>query len=1103
MCQWKVNYRTIIILVLYVLLLLPDAAYGSQPDPLVLDESTEKVDVYPAIEMLKDPSRQWTIQDVLSDPLSGQFLPADEIVQKPGFFETGTWIRFDISNQSDQLEWLLEFAFPLIHEIRIYTVSDSEVVELHRGGADYRFGNRDMNHRHFIYDLAVEPGETRTYYAFASGGGDLHPPIHIWQQQAFIEQTGQESTLLGIFYGIVLVMIVYNLFLYISLRIRSYLYYVIAITCTLMGKLSINGLGFQYLWPNLPYWNKLATSFWVALACIFILIFTRSFLEADQHIPAFKKWMYGLITLNGLVLVLLLVSSMTESVTYYSAQYVMVLAALTTFITVLVTAFVCLRRGARQARFYIAGWLIFLTGVSLTILQRTVIFPFSSWMDYTGQASLTVEVVLLSLALADKINMMRSEKEEAEAKAQESQALLIRSLEEADKLKDEFLAVTSHELRTPLYGMIGIAESLRDGIAGPMSDGVKEQLSTIVSSGQRLTHLLNDILDLSQLKHGRLTLHRKPVDVRAVVQLVCAVSIPLLKQKPIRMHNHLHTGLPLVWADENRLQQILYNLIGNAIKYTDEGEIVITARPVADGLMIEVSDTGCGIAREQLELIFQPFQQGHDSLARKAGGTGIGLSIAKRLVDLHEGRMEVESQEGEGSTFRVTLPICDENEAVGRSGADGVGQSVASAMLEQAAGLALTEQPELPPLPSDSSENRSTILIADDEPVNVQVLTNQLTLQGYEVRAVLQGEDVHRMLAEQDFDLLILDIMMPDQSGYEVCRRLRNTYSLMDLPILMLTAKDQLQDKVAAFEAGANDYLVKPCDKQELLSRVRSLVRVKTLNQELIRLNLHLEEKVEQRTQALEAANGDLNRMNERLRAILSSRRELMANIAHELGGPVTLVHGYVQSVREGLIRYDDAHYQQLVLDKMNVLNRLIDDLFDLAKLEAGQASLNRKEIHLDAWMNRVLAHCEFATVQADRQFHRGTVSDVLEHYISEIDLDRMDQVFTNVIINAVKHTKPTIGSIIVEAVLVDSNRLLIRVKDNGSGIPEAELPHIFERFYKEQQAASPLAPSGTGLGLAIVQQIVRAHQGTIWAESRVKEGTTICMTLPVSFREI
>src|SRR5699024_889329 len=186
-------------------------------------------------------------------------------------------------------------------------------------------------------------------------------------------------------------------------RLRSYLYYVLVISCTLLGKLSINGFGFQFIWPHAPAWNVVSAPFWVGFGFIFILIFTRNFLDVDRYIPSFKKILYILILLNAMVIVTLPFSK-------YVSLYLMVIADLSTSISVLGAAIICLNRGARQARFYIVGWLVFLTGVSITILERAVILPYSVVTEYAGQVALTIEVVLLSLALADKINMIRREK---------------------------------------------------------------------------------------------------------------------------------------------------------------------------------------------------------------------------------------------------------------------------------------------------------------------------------------------------------------------------------------------------------------------------------------------------------------------------------------------------------------------------------------------------------------------------------------------------------------------------------------------------------------------------------------------------------------------
>lgn len=776
----------------------------TQPEPIALTYTMDRKDVYKGMTILVDNDRQYEAEEVTSDELLQKFVPANRLNQRGGFFESHKWLRFEVHNQTEEKEWLIEFAFPQIFHLKLFEKKDDSLEKLYETGAQHPFGDREITHRNFVFNLQIEPGETIVYYALASGGGDLHPPINLWETNAFIEKTQMEFTLLGIFYGMILVMIFYNLFLYFGLRLKSYLYYVIVITFVLLGKLSINGLGYQYLWPNSPQWNLVATPVWVSLGCIFILIFTRTFLDVDDYLPRFKKFAFGLMGLNSLVIVSLPFS-------YFIALNLMLVSTMITFATVLVTAFICLRRGARQARFFIVGWIIFLHGVFITILERAAILPFTLVTEYAGQAALAVEVVLLSLALADKFKIIQEEKEQAEELARESQTLAMENLEKADELKDEFLAITSHELRTPLYGMVGIAESLKEGVAGEVTPNMEKQLGMIISSGNRLTHLVNDILDFSQLKHDSLELSRKAVDLKGVAEVVCAICKPLIKSKPVKLINTIDATLPSVDADPNRLQQILYNLIGNAIQYTEAGEIKLSAVVAREFLMISVTDTGKGISAEEQEKIFEPFQQVDGSLSRTVGGAGIGLSITKKLVDIHEGKIEVESEKGKGTAFRVFLPIVKEEEHFEY-------QDESALTLDTYDGAG--EELSMPPL--SKTTEKAKILIADDEPVNLQVLMNKLSLEGFEVFTALNGQQVLAIMERELIDLVILDIMMPNMSGYEVCRKLREKYSLMELPILMLTAKNQLHDKVASFEAGANDYLVKPCDKQELLSRVKN-----------------------------------------------------------------------------------------------------------------------------------------------------------------------------------------------------------------------------------------------------------------------------------------
>ncbi len=234
------------------------------------------------------------------------------------------------------------------------------------------------------------------------------------------------------------------------------------------------------------------------------------------------------------------------------------------------------------------------------------------------------------------------------------------NLEEANKLKDEFLANTSHELRTPLHGIIGIADSMTDGATGELTQEQRLNLSLIGTSGRRLSIMINDILDLSRLKHRDIQLQKKPLDMLAVTQVVFMLLQPLVERKKLKLMNNISPDTPAVLADEDRIQQILQNLVGNAIKFTEKGAITVSAHVSGKDLMVTVSDTGIGIAPDKLSAVFESFEQVDGSIERRYPGAGLGLTITRQLVQLHGGRIWVESKPGKGSEFFFTVPVSRE-----------------------------------------------------------------------------------------------------------------------------------------------------------------------------------------------------------------------------------------------------------------------------------------------------------------------------------------------------------------------------------------------------------------------------------------------------------
>ena len=378
-----------------------------------------------------------------------------------------------------------------------------------------------------------------------------------------------------------------------------------------------------------------------------------------------------------------------------------------------------------------------------------------------------------------------------------------------DKLKDEFLAKTSHEFRTPLHGIIAISQSMLDKDKYSLTTDQKEKMNLIVGIAERLSHLVNDILDFSKLKEKKfLKLDVAPVDLYSVTHVIVDIFM-FMKSKDVTIVNNIHRG-QLVLADEEKLRQILYNLIENAVKYTDLGKVEINCHEKEKHIVIEVSDTGCGIAPENIKTLFDPFQQFENSM----GGTGLGLSITKELVHIQGGDIAVTSEVGKGTTFFITLPKAVQLDEKNKSGEK----------------LLYAKQYPFQLVLPHIVENtgRKKILIADDDHINLKVLIDTLSMEEYFIIAVDRGKAVLEQINKHpDVDLVILDIMMPEVSGYEVCQQLRKSYPLSELPVLMLTAAIHPEDMVAAFQSGANDFLHKPLDSSELKTRIRNLLLMK------------------------------------------------------------------------------------------------------------------------------------------------------------------------------------------------------------------------------------------------------------------------------------
>ncbi|WP_068621079.1 ATP-binding protein [Paenibacillus tuaregi] len=413
-----------------------------------------------------------------------------------------------------------------------------------------------------------------------------------------------------------------------------------------------------------------------------------------------------------------------------------------------------------------------------------------------------------------------------------------------DGLKDELMVNTSHELRTPLHAIVNISESMLGGAAGPLSPAQAEHVSLVASTGKRLALLIDGLLDFTRLRAGDMELKLGPVDLSSTIRTVWEVISLTALNKEIRFIQKWPEDLPKVYMDEGRLQQILLKLLSNAVRYTDRGEITVSAWREEDRVSFTVEDTGVGMPAPYVSELSELFSRRISPLLNEYSVPGLGLRVVSELIKLAGGSIEVKSVEGSGTAFRVTLPVAEEGQSAemdreqppfpsaGKDRRVNPSEAVPSSRFQ-------VMPRSMEEANGDGGEHEFTVLIVDDDPVNLKVLESLLHVESYHVIPVASGQAaLNEIKANPRIDLIILDWMMPGMSGLELCRTLRGTFMLAELPVLMLTARSSPEDVQAGFEAGINDFLSKPVNGVELRARVRTLLQLKQSVQTAVRTEM-------------------------------------------------------------------------------------------------------------------------------------------------------------------------------------------------------------------------------------------------------------------------
>ncbi len=665
---------------------------------VVVDDSVGSYDLGSHLDLLEDKTGGLTFNDVCCSNLTELFKTCKQSIPNFGFTDSVYWARFTLRNEGEKsMDFILELDYPTMNKVELFEPNQEGGYSWHITGDHLKSASRQLDYRSFVFHLH-SPAESSTTYYMRFQSNAINLPLVLWQPEAFTEHVIAWQMALGIYCGILLVIVLYNFFLFISIRESVYLYYVLYVFGFLMTQLCLNGIAMQLLWPDSIWWANHSLLFFSYGCLFFAQQFARSFLITSRVIPRFDKVLTLLMAISIFGLALSLVS-------YNLAIQFLSVSAFFIIVIWIFTSIWCMKKGVRTARYFLIAWTVFIAGNLMHLLKTLGISPtnfYTNWMDEIGSS---LEVILLSLGLASRINRMkRKEKEISNALQVQNLELEQKNLElldyektleqrimerteqlnlknfqlrkaldglkvsskryklakeeaeAANAAKSEFLANMSHELRTPMQGILGFSKLGFDKYGIISAEKVKGFFNEINTSGQRLLHLLNDLLDLSRLESRKEQYDFEKTDLSPLVTIILNELQVLIEEKGIIIEFRKPAFSEEVLADREKILQVLRNLISNAIKFcTESGKIKIEIARQDDRMKLSVIDNGIGIPEKELDMVFDKFIQSSRSKSA-AGGTGLGLAISKSIVVAHRGRIWAENNPEGGAIFSFVLP---------------------------------------------------------------------------------------------------------------------------------------------------------------------------------------------------------------------------------------------------------------------------------------------------------------------------------------------------------------------------------------------------------------------------------------------------------------
>ena len=752
---------------------------------VAFDETTQSLPLGRVMQVFEDVGGEATLADVSAQ--DDLFKPHTKDTLNAGYSHSAFWVKVDLRYQPQDPRvhrtWLLELAYPPLDSIELYLADAAGKYQLvERTGDSLPFDSRQIKENNYLFEINFSPGQSQTVYLRLASQGSVQAPLTLWSAQAYLEEQPVRIYILGLIYGVLLGMLVYNLFIYLSVRDTSYLYYIFYIASFGLYQLSVNGAAVQYFWPNNPWWANASTPFLIGASALFGCQFARSFLHTASHSRWLDRALIFLMAVGVLVMVLALTTSYAVSLRLATG---LALAFIVTIFTAGVVAWV---RGLRVARYFVIAWSAFLLGGLVNTLMVLGYLPNVFLTMYASQIGSAIEVGLLSLALADRINAMRDLQARTLQESGQKLAAMNQQLARTNQLKDEFLATVTHELRTPMNGVIGSLELIKTLDMGPE---LAQYTQTAEGSAREMMHMVNGILVLTELQAGRLVARPRPFSLNELMQGLSDQFGPAARNKGLEFSYEVARNLPdKLVGDAEKIRQCLECLLDNAIKFTRAGGVIlrVTGKSAAPGrwaLAFNVIDSGIGFVHQEEAELYQHFFQVDGSMTREYGGLGIGLAICRRLVELLGGRLTHHSQPGQGSQFQLLLEL---------------------------------EAPVQTPQPAPVSARTPTmvrtpgecVVLLVEDAANPVVVRGMLLKLGYRVLSVDTGQAAIDALRRERVDAVLLACPLALVSGTSMGSQLLTLAACAQLPVLALFESESEAHQAREQAGGITDYLIKP-----------------------------------------------------------------------------------------------------------------------------------------------------------------------------------------------------------------------------------------------------------------------------------------------------